>query len=68
MTERKATKKPAERRRYPVGADPRKELRRASARCREETREARTPEQQIASLDERGERALRERARLAGVK
>lgn len=61
MTERKATKPPAERRRHPIGFDPRRERRQLAADERAAVRSTRTPEQQIALLDARGERAASER-------
>jgi hypothetical protein len=59
-------KKPSrERRRHPVGRDPRREARRERALERGEIRAARSTEDQLLVLNGRAGESARERARLA---
>ena len=62
---KKSQLSPSERRRFPIGQDPRRERRRMEAEERQAARDARSAEEQLALIMERPGESRREKERLS---
>ena len=68
VVQRKGAKTAAERRRHPVGRDPRADARRERAEARQEAYDALTVEQKIERAESRPGRSVRELGKLRRLK